>query len=148
LRQHIEAQIVFILCQGDEGTAVGEIYREAGISEATNYDQRKKCACLLPSEMKRLRQLEEENSKLNKVVADLAGPACRALPVSRSTIVPAAHGRGSLNIRIRGLAASRVRYGYRRIHVHLLREGWRLNPKRDHRFYRELGLQLRNEAPK
>jgi putative transposase len=41
-----------------------------------------------------------------------------------------------------------VRYGYRRIHVLLLREGWRVNVKCVYRLYRELGLQLRNKTPK
>jgi putative transposase len=41
-----------------------------------------------------------------------------------------------------------VRYGYRRIHVLLLREGWRVNVKCIYRLYRELGLQLRNKTPK
>jgi putative transposase len=67
-----EAQIAFILRQGDEGTAVGEICRKAGIGEATYYNWRKKYAGLMPSEMKRLRQLEEENNKLKKIVADLS----------------------------------------------------------------------------
>ena len=49
-----EAQIAFILRQGKEGTAVGEICREAGMSEATYYDWRKKYGGLMPSEMKRL----------------------------------------------------------------------------------------------
>jgi putative transposase len=61
-----EAQIAFILRQAEEGTAVGEVCRKAGISEATYYNWRKKYAGLMPSEMKRLRQLEEENSKLKK----------------------------------------------------------------------------------
>ena len=65
-----EAQIAFILRQGDE--AVGEVFRKAGISEATYYNWRKRYAGLLPSEMKRLRQLEEENGKLKKIVADLS----------------------------------------------------------------------------
>jgi hypothetical protein len=39
-------------------------------------------------------------------------------------------------------SATRVRYGYRRIHVLLLREGWRVNPKRVYRLYREMGLRL------
>ena len=43
---------------------------------------------------------------------------------------------------------SRVRYGYRRIHVVLRREGWRVNAKRVYRLYREMGLQLRNETPR
>src|SRR5215472_14844457 len=67
-----EAQIAFILRQAEEGTAVGEICRKAGISEATFYSWRKKYAGLMPSEMKRLRQLEEENSNLKKIVADLS----------------------------------------------------------------------------
>src|SRR5262249_35334906 len=67
-----EAQIAFILRQGDEGTAVGEGCRKAGISEATYYNWRKKYGGLMPSEMKRLRQLEEENGKLKKIVADLS----------------------------------------------------------------------------
>ena len=46
--------------------------RKAGISEATYYNWRKKYGGLMPSEMKRLRQLEEENRKLKKIVADLS----------------------------------------------------------------------------
>ncbi len=67
-----EAQIAFILRQAEEGTAVGEVCRKAGISEATFYAWRKKYAGLVPSEMKRLRQLEEENGKLKRIVADLS----------------------------------------------------------------------------
>src|SRR5262249_29196740 len=67
-----EAQIAFILRQGEEGTAVREICRKAGISEATYYNWRKEYGGLIPSEMKRLRQLEEENGKLKKIVADLS----------------------------------------------------------------------------
>jgi putative transposase len=57
-----EAQIAFVLRQGDEGTAIGEVCRKAGISEATYYNWRKKYGGLLPSEMKRLRQLERAAS--------------------------------------------------------------------------------------
>jgi putative transposase len=66
-----EAQIAFILRQTDEGSAVGEVCRKAGISEATFYNWKKKYAGLMPSEMKWLRMLEEENGKLKKIVADL-----------------------------------------------------------------------------
>jgi len=45
---------------------------QAGISDATFYNWRKKYAGLMPSEMKRLRQLEEENAKLKRIVADLS----------------------------------------------------------------------------
>jgi len=67
-----EGQIAYILRQAEEGTAIGEVCRKAGISEATFYTWRKKYAGLMPSEMKRLRQLEEENGKLKKIVADLS----------------------------------------------------------------------------
>lgn len=67
-----EAQIAFVLKQAEEGTAVAEVCRKAGISEATFYNWRKKYAGLMPSEMKRLKQLEEENSKLKTLVADLS----------------------------------------------------------------------------
>tara|TARA_R100001163_G_C5062792_1_gene199936 strand:+ start:2389 stop:2655 length:267 start_codon:yes stop_codon:yes gene_type:complete len=67
-----EAQIAFVLKQADEGTAVAEVCRKAGLSQATFYNWRKKYAGLLPSEMKRLRQLEDENNRLKKIVADLS----------------------------------------------------------------------------
>ena len=51
---------------------MAEVCRKAGISEATFYNWRKKYAGLLSTEMKRLRQLEEENSKLKRIVADLS----------------------------------------------------------------------------
>jgi putative transposase len=67
-----EAQIAFVLKQAEDGSAVAEVCRKAGISEATFYNWRKKYAGLMPSEMKRLRQLEEENGKLMRIVADLS----------------------------------------------------------------------------
>jgi putative transposase len=76
-----ESQIAFILRRGEEGTAVGEICRKAGISEATYYNWRKKYAGLMPSEMRRLRQLEEENGRLKKIVADLSLATGRKLRV-------------------------------------------------------------------
>ena len=50
--------------------------------------------------------------------------------------------------RIREIASTRVRYGYKRIHVLLRREGWRINHKRVHRLYREEGLQMRHKPPR
>ncbi len=67
-----EAQIAFVLKQAEEGTAIGEVCRKAGISEATFYAWRKKYAGLMSSEMRRLKQLEDENGKLRKLVADLS----------------------------------------------------------------------------
>jgi putative transposase len=67
-----EAQIAFVLKQAEGGTPVPEVCRKAGISDATFYYWRKKYAGLMPSEMKRLRQLEEENAKLKRIFADLS----------------------------------------------------------------------------
>ena len=65
-----EAQIAFVLKQAEDGTAVAEVCRKAGIAEATFYNWRKRYAGLMPSEVKRLRQLEEENGKLKRLLAD------------------------------------------------------------------------------
>lgn len=67
-----EGQIAFVLKQADDGTPVAEVCRKAGIAEATFYNWRKRYAGLMPSEVKRLRQLEEENAKLKRIVADLS----------------------------------------------------------------------------
>lgn len=67
-----ESQIAFVLRQAEEGVTVAEVCRKAGISEATFYNWRSKYGGLMPSEMKRLRQLVEENGKLKKTVADLS----------------------------------------------------------------------------
>jgi putative transposase len=76
--------------------------------------------------------------------------ACRALPVNRATYHYRSRraGQAELTERIKEIAATRVRYGYRRIHVLLRREGWQVNPKRVYRLYRELGLQLRHKTPR
>ncbi len=67
-----DAQIAFILKQADEGTSVADVCRKAGVSQATFYNWRKKYAGLLPTEMRRLKQLEDENNRLKKIVADLS----------------------------------------------------------------------------
>ncbi len=50
--------------------------------------------------------------------------------------------------RTKAICETRVRYGYRRVHVLLQREGWQINIKKTHRMYNALGLQLRNRTPK
>ena len=67
-----EQQIAFILKQADDGIGVEEVCRKAGISQQTYYRWRKKYGGLMPSEMKRLKQLEEENQRLKRLVADLS----------------------------------------------------------------------------
>ena len=67
-----EAQIVFALRQSESGVKVYEVCRKMGISEATFFNWKKKFGGLGVSELRRLRQLEEENSKLKQLVADLS----------------------------------------------------------------------------
>jgi len=67
-----DAQKAFILKQGAEGVPVAEICRRAGISQATYFNWKKKYDGLLPTEIKRLKFLEDENTKLRKIVADLS----------------------------------------------------------------------------
>ena len=67
-----EEQIAFALKQAESGTRVEEVCRKMGISQATFYAWRKKFGGLGVSELRRLRQLEEENRKLKHLVADLS----------------------------------------------------------------------------
>jgi len=67
-----EAQIVFALKQTETGVSVQEVCRKMGISEATFYNWKKKFGGLGVSELRKLRQLEEENAQLKKLVADLS----------------------------------------------------------------------------
>lgn len=66
-----DAQKAFIIKQGEDGTLVAEICRKAGISQAIYFNFKKKYAGVLPTEMKRLKQLEDENARLKKIVVDL-----------------------------------------------------------------------------
>ncbi len=70
--RYTEEQIAFALKQAETGTRVEEVCRKMGISEATFYNWKKKFAGLGVTEMRRLRQLEDENLRLKKLVADLS----------------------------------------------------------------------------
>ncbi|KKY64920.1 transposase [Klebsiella aerogenes] len=72
--RYTEEQIAFALKQAETGTRVGEVCRKMGISEATFYNWKKKFAGLGVTELRRLRQLEDENQRLKKLelVADLS----------------------------------------------------------------------------
>lgn len=76
--------------------------------------------------------------------------ACSVLRFDRSTYQYKSRRRdpASLKARIKEICETRVRYGYRRVHYVLRREGWEVNPKRVYRIYKEMGLQLRNKSPK
>jgi putative transposase len=67
-----EQQIAYALKQAELGTPVDEVCRKMGISDATFYNWKKKFGGLGPSEVRRLKQLEEENTKLKKLVVDLS----------------------------------------------------------------------------
>ena len=67
-----DEQIAFALRQAETGTKVNEVCRKMGISEATFYNWKKKFGGLGISELRRLKQLEEENRQLKKLVADLS----------------------------------------------------------------------------
>ena len=76
--------------------------------------------------------------------------SCRLIGLVRSTMRYRAHGRddSALRLRIKELAKTYVRYGYKRIHTLLLREGWRVNHKRVYRIYLEEELSLRTKKKK
>ncbi|MGA0129564.1 MAG: IS3 family transposase [Burkholderiales bacterium] len=67
-----EEQIAFALHQADTGTSVEEVCRKIGISQATFYAWKKKYAGVGVAELRRMRQLEQENHKLRQLVADLS----------------------------------------------------------------------------
>lgn len=67
-----EEQIAFALKQVETGTSLQEVTRKLGISEQTFYNWKKKYGGLGPSELRKLKQLEEENHRLKRMVADLS----------------------------------------------------------------------------
>jgi putative transposase len=67
-----EAQIVFAIRQAESGVKIQEVCRKLGISEATFHNWKNKYGGLGITELKKMKQLEEENSRLKKIVADLS----------------------------------------------------------------------------
>jgi len=70
--RYTEEQIAFALKQAETGTRVEEVCRKMGISEATFYNWKKRFGGMGVTELRRLRQLEEENQRLKRLVADLS----------------------------------------------------------------------------
>ena len=66
-----EERVLYALKQADSGTPVGDLCRLLGISEATFYVWKKKYASLGVTELRKLRQLDAENARLKRLVADL-----------------------------------------------------------------------------
>ena len=71
-KRYMDEQIAFALRQAESGTAVAEICRKLGVSEPTFYRWKKQFAGMGTVEIRRLKQLEEENAKLKRLVADLS----------------------------------------------------------------------------
>ena len=67
-----EEQIAYALRQVEHGTATEEVCRKLGISEQTFYRWKKKYAGMGVAELRRVKQLEDENRKLKQLVADLS----------------------------------------------------------------------------
>ena len=70
-KRYTEQQIVFALRQAESGTPVGDIIRKMGVTESTFYRWKRRFGGLGISEVRRLKQLEEENRRLKRLVADL-----------------------------------------------------------------------------
>ncbi len=70
-KRFTQAQIALALRQAESGTPLEQIIRKMGIAEATFYRWKKKYAGLGVAEMRRLKQLEDENKRLKRLVADL-----------------------------------------------------------------------------
>ncbi|AVF38043.1 transposase (plasmid) [Rahnella sikkimica] len=70
--RYTEKQIAFALKQAETGTRVEEECRKMGISEATFYNWKKKFSGMAITELRRLRQLEDENQRFKRLVADLS----------------------------------------------------------------------------
>ena len=70
--RYTDEQITFALRQAETGTPVAEVIRKMGIAEQTFYNWKRRYAGLGPSEVRRLKQMEEENRRLKQMVADLS----------------------------------------------------------------------------
>ena len=71
-KRYTEEQIAFALRQAEAGTPVVEVTRKMGLAEQTFYRWKKKFAGMCVAELRRLKQIEEENKKLKQLVADLS----------------------------------------------------------------------------
>jgi len=118
-----DEQILSIVKEGEAGRKVADLCRTHGITEQTYYRWKAKYGGMELSEMQRLKQIEDENRRLKQIVAE-------------QTLDIQAH------------AAVRARFGYRRLHVLLEREGVVVNHKRVHRIYQEAALQVRRRRRK
>ena len=123
--RYSEEEIIRVLQEVESGRPVKEVCREYGVSTASYYAWKARYGGLDVNEARRMKELELENRRLKRAEADKP-----------------------LRERLLELAAERPSFGYRRLHVMLLREGWEINRKRVYRVYRELGLAVRRKKRK
>ncbi|MCY3863670.1 MAG: IS3 family transposase [bacterium] len=162
------------------GASVADVARHLGVSEQTFHRWRNQCGGMRADDVERLKELEAENARLKRIVADkeleidawkeigpgeMVGPpqrrravemlqerlgvsqrrACRIVGRHRSTqrYEPAEPGPDwDLRAELREFAGDCPRWGYRRAHAVLRREGWRVNRERVQRLWREEGLRV------
>ncbi|MBY3171636.1 IS3-like element ISRle4 family transposase [Rhizobium laguerreae] len=178
-----DEQIIGILKEHEAGTPVSELCRKHGVSDASIYKWKAEFGGMEVSEAKRLKTLEDENTKLKRLLADamldnaalkdLFGKevvtpaakrkavahlmshhemserrACKAIGFCRMTVryETRRDNDHELRERMKALAHERRRFGYRRIHVLLRREGHLVNHKRLFRLYREEKLTVRKRG--
>jgi putative transposase len=153
-RRFSEEQMVKILREADKAP-VAEVSKKHGVSEQTIYTWRKRFGAMNADEVKRLRQLEVENARLKKMLAERKGlsrrRACALLDVSRSCLGYVSR----LDVRDRPvieqmqkLAGQYPRYGYRRIRIFLRRAGVSLSIGRTWRLWAKAGLQVPRKRPR
>src|SRR3954453_2453673 len=166
-----EEQIIGILKEHEAGAKTADLARKHGISEATLYNWKAKFGGMSVSEAKRLKQLEDENARLKKLLAEqmLDATALRELlskngRARREVVMGLSERRAclivgadltmvryrscrppdtALRARMREIANERRRFGYRRLFILLRREGEPSGLNRIHRLYREKGLSVR-----
>lgn len=137
-----DEQIITIWKEHEAGTPVSERCRKHGVSDASIYKWKAKFGGMDVSEAKRLKTLEDENTKLKRLLAEAMidnAAACKAIGFCRMTIRYETRRSDdhSLRERMKALAHERRRFGYRRLHVLLRREGHLVNHTLLFRLYRE-----------
>ncbi|WP_370468280.1 IS3 family transposase [Parvularcula maris] len=178
-------QIVAVLKQAEMGMPVADLVRQTGITEQTFYRWKKKYQGLESDQVRELKQVQDENARLKKLVAELSldkavlqdvlfkkvprptvmkevvayicshhglseRRACRITQQHRSTQRKplTSDPLTELRQKMHEIVATRVRYGYRRVHIMLRREGFDVGRNRVYRVYREEGLVLKTKRPR
>jgi len=144
----------------EAGMPTAEVCRKHGVSTASFYKYKAKFGGMEVSDARKLKALEDEKSKLKKLLAEqMLGNAmlrdvnskkgaCDVLSVDRSSMryKSVRSDDEPLRAAMRKVAAERRRFGYRRIHVMLERQGIYMNQKKLRRLYREEKLQVRKRG--